>query len=482
MKDLPLISIIIVNHNGKKYLKNCFESILEQRYLKDKIEVLMVDNCSMDDSITFTIRNYPSVKVIKNDENNYCKANNLGIKKSKGDYIVFLNNDTVVDKDWLINLVKTASSNPRIGAVGSKILLKDGRINSTGHREQPNYYYSDEGFKEKDEGQYDTKEEVESICGCSVLYKKSCLEDVGGFDEDFIIYCEDVDMSIRCKKKGWKLFFAPKSVVTHEYNGSGNLDLQKKFVERNRLLLIAKHHPQMLPENLLVSDYYLKKENLFDIAPLIVNKIIKHHGVEIFLKLLPSLIDSFKKYEFMKKDYLIKEFDAERAEFKDSKARLRHEIHKRDKEACRKEKEKRIKDQEYKEEFKKLKDLILEKEKRHKEEIGQKELIHSKKIEELSKEKELIHSKEKEELSKEKEVLIKKIEEKHSQLFKQQEDYYKSVIHQLDEKYKLKKDELSRIYNSKTHQLITSNIWALANLFKKRKNKYDTKQNSKTDN
>jgi len=95
MKSEPTTSIVIVNYNGIKYLKNCFESLLKQNYPKNNIEILMVDNCSIDDSTEFTKKKYPSVKIIKNDENNYCKANNLGFKESKGKYIIFLNNDTI---------------------------------------------------------------------------------------------------------------------------------------------------------------------------------------------------------------------------------------------------------------------------------------------------------------------------------------------------------------------------------------------------
>ena len=425
MKRLPITSIIIVNYNGKKYLKDCFSSILKQTYPQDKIEIIMVDNNSTDDSIALVTKSYPSIKVIKNGDNNYCKANNLGFKKSKGELIIFLNNDTIVKKDWLINLTKVALTHPEAGAVGSKILLEDSRINSTGHREQPHYYYADEGFKENDMKQYDSKKEVESVCGCSVMYKKSCLEDIGGFDEDFIMYCEDVDMSIRCKKKGWKLFFAPQSVVIHKYNGSGNLELQEKFVERNRLLLIAKHYPKALPEELVTLQYYLKKENLFDIASLIIKKLVKHHGHDLFLEMFPSLMVAFKKYEFLKKDYLVKSFEAERAEFRDAKIRLRHNIN-----------------------------------------VKEKELEVSKRfIEKKEKEKEIL-IKEKEE---EKKELLKRMEETYLRLLKQQEAHYKETIRQLNEQYQLKKDELNRVYSSKTHQLVTSNIWALTNILKKRR-------------
>ena len=109
-----------------------------------------------------------------------------------------------MDKDWLIELVRTAQEDISIGAVGSKILFTDGSVQSVGHQEYSNFYWGDIGFRDKDGKKYNIKGEVASICGCSVLYRRKCLQDVGLLDEDFNMFVEDVDMSLRCRKKGWK--------------------------------------------------------------------------------------------------------------------------------------------------------------------------------------------------------------------------------------------------------------------------------------
>ena len=96
----PSVSVIVVNFNGKKYLKDCFKSLFNLSYPKEKLEVIMVDNGSEDGSIEYVKRYCPKVKILKNDINNYCRANNLGIKKSKGAYVALINMDTKVTKDW----------------------------------------------------------------------------------------------------------------------------------------------------------------------------------------------------------------------------------------------------------------------------------------------------------------------------------------------------------------------------------------------
>ncbi len=139
----------------------------------------MVDNCSKDDSVRYIEKHYPEVKIIKSDINNYCHSNNLAINKAKGKHVALINNDIKADKYWLKELVSVMESDRTIGAVGSKILFMDGRIQSVGHDEHPDFYWIDRGFWEKDKRQYDRIREVSSICACAVLYRKECLEDVG---------------------------------------------------------------------------------------------------------------------------------------------------------------------------------------------------------------------------------------------------------------------------------------------------------------
>jgi GT2 family glycosyltransferase len=183
---------------------------------------------------------FPNIKIIENNINNYSKAINLGIKNSRGQYIAVLNNDTVVEKNWLKALMEIIDQDEKIGVVQSKILFSDKQnINSAGVEETKDFHFRDIGFGEKDIGKYNEIREIYYFTGVSVLLKRKCVEAVGEFDEDFLMYMEDIDYSIRCRDLGWKIFYSPNSVVYHRCHGSASPELCEYFRSRNRLLLLA---------------------------------------------------------------------------------------------------------------------------------------------------------------------------------------------------------------------------------------------------
>ena len=313
-KKMPLASVIIVNYNGKAFLRDCFNSLYNLDYPKNKLEIIMVDNGSSDGSLDYVKKQFPTVKIIINNENNYAKANNLGIKAAQGRYIGLINNDIKVDKEWLVELVKTIEADDKIGAVGSKILFMDGTLQSVGHHEYPGFYWGDIGFREEDKRQYDSKQEVVSICGCSVLYRKECLGQVGYLDEDFNMFMEDVDMGIRCRKKGWKSVTCPGSIIYHKSHGTiGNEDNARHWQEVNRLLLIAKHWPEKLADALAGRGHFIIKNNIDsarDVSEVIAkvsNKILKEHGWDMLDKLSPGLFTSVRNIYNFEKDHLVQE-------------------------------------------------------------------------------------------------------------------------------------------------------------------------------
>ncbi len=297
----PKVSVIVVNFNGRKFLKDCFSSLMNLNYPKSKLEIIMVDNGSLDKSIEFVKENFPKVKILKNDINNYCRANNLGIKHAKSEYIAFLNNDTRVDRNWLLELIKAIEADKSIGVAGSKILFMDGSIESAGHQELPNFYWTDRGFSEKDTGQYNKLEEVKSLCGGAILYRKRILKDVNYFDEDFNMYLEDVDMSVRLRRMGWKLVYVPQSIAYHKHQGSAQADLPYFYTERNRLLLIAKHYPEKLSSALFGRGYFTAQKDIqaqaaiYNILVDIVLKLIKHHRTEVVKDVLFELFEELKR-------------------------------------------------------------------------------------------------------------------------------------------------------------------------------------------
>jgi hypothetical protein len=170
-----------------------------------------------------------------------------------------VNNDVMLDKNWLKELVKEITSNDKIGGVGGKILFFNGRIQSAGQIRLEHYKWTDIGFKEKDQGQYDKKKIVVSLSGAAVLYRKKCILDVGGFDEDFRMYCDEADLGLRARKKGWKLVYVPTAVAHHKFMATAGKKTADYYSERNRLLLIAKYEPALLFQA-------LPKSNFFELA------------------------------------------------------------------------------------------------------------------------------------------------------------------------------------------------------------------------
>ncbi|TAM35870.1 glycosyltransferase family 2 protein [bacterium] len=314
-EELPFVTIITVNYNGARYLKSCIEALRNLDYPENRVEIIMVDNCSVDESISFVKDNFPEVAILKNDVNNYARANNLGINNSKGEFIAFVNNDVRVDREWLSELVKTMRTDRRAGAAGGKLFFNDHKIQSTGHEEYPDYYWGDRGFKQKDTGQYDSGEEVSSLCGAAILFRKDCLKEVGLFDEDFIMYLEDVDMCMRCAKKKWKIMYVPRALAYHDFRGTSSPEMVMYFSERNRLLLLAKHYLDKLGDALYGKGYFsgydtVKQKNIFDLLPAVFSKIIEYNDKENILPALNSIFSGLKKISNLEKCLLLEQLES----------------------------------------------------------------------------------------------------------------------------------------------------------------------------
>jgi GT2 family glycosyltransferase len=287
------------------------ESLSSIDYPKRCLEIILVDNCSTDGSVDLIKDKFSNVKIISNEVNNYCRANNLAIKKARGEFICLVNNDVKFDKNWLSELIKAMLNDKKAGAASSKILFEDGLIQSTGHYRFPNFYWADRGFREQDLGQYEKAEEIKSLSHCACIYRKKCLLDVGALDEDFNMFVEDVDMSIRAGKMGWRLYYVPTSRVYHKFHGTASEDKVAFLCERNRLLLVAKHFPKDLSPALFGKGYFTilnDKNELIKVLPDVFTKLLKEHSRERIIPLLPEIFESFEQILGKEKDHLIKEY------------------------------------------------------------------------------------------------------------------------------------------------------------------------------
>lgn len=246
--ELPEVAVLIVNFNGYAMLKDCLESLEKQTYPREKTRVLVVDNDSQDGSPRRLAEEFPWVHVVEAGKNlGFAGGNNLGIEKTHEPFVALLNNDTVVDPDWLRTLVLALQQAPGAGAATSKIMFKNipGVINNVGLNLYADGSGGDRGFQEPDRGQYEESVEVFGACGASVLLRRAMLEEIGLFDERFFMYYEDLDLSWRARQRGWAITYVPTSLVHHIHCGT-SVQWSPFFVfhaERNRVLANLKSAP-----------------------------------------------------------------------------------------------------------------------------------------------------------------------------------------------------------------------------------------------
>lgn len=272
-----LISIIILNYNGSGFLQDCLKSVFSSNY--PNFEVILVDNASTDNSLRDAydeFSKYKNLKFIKNDKNYlFTGGNNIGIREAKGDYIIILNNDTVVEHDWL-NLIPEkmeskdiAAAQPKIYAYDSNPLTLDyigGTINKCG-------YAIGIGMGEADRGQYDSLRDIFYTGGAAMIIKKKVLKEVGLFDEKFGMHWEDTDLCWRIRLAGYKIITIPESVIYHKGSKTMSKFAEKAniawYIRKNRMAGLIKNYSALnlflyLPA-LLISYFLLfLKETILD--------------------------------------------------------------------------------------------------------------------------------------------------------------------------------------------------------------------------
>jgi len=242
--EYPVVSVVIVNYNGRGFLEDCLQSLYAQTY--QNLEILLVDNGSSDGSVDYLKSCHPDVIIIENTSNlGFAGGVNSGILQSRGSFILTLNNDTWADCHWIEQLVAEITTDDRIGMCATKMLFPDKRINSTGICISRSGAAWDRGIFEEDTGQYNTREEILGPCAGAALYRKLMLDEIGLFDEDFFLYMEDVDLAVRGQLAGWKCIFVPGAVVYHYHGGTAGVmsDFAIYHQNRNILWVPVKNYP-----------------------------------------------------------------------------------------------------------------------------------------------------------------------------------------------------------------------------------------------
>lgn len=247
-----IASVVVLNYNGREYLKDCLNSVLNQEFDGEKYEIFLVDNASNDDSVKFTKKTFPSIKVIEFDRNyGFGGGNNRSVEYTCGKYIIFLNQDTIAHKKWLSELVKTAEDNPPAALCFSNIVSPG--CFEWGAMEMEKWIDHLYFFKLSKFGWFKsvtlpfTKKPLNTLLasGVSLLLRNEVIDELGYvFDPDFFYQNEDLDLSLRIASLGYDTMLVPTSIVYHKdfIKSSPGIATAKKFyiATRNRFIAYFK--------------------------------------------------------------------------------------------------------------------------------------------------------------------------------------------------------------------------------------------------
>ncbi|WP_420645724.1 glycosyltransferase family 2 protein [Candidatus Leptofilum sp.] len=288
------VSIIVVNWNGRHHLQLCLSTLLAQTY--PNFEIILVDNGSSDGSQTFVREHFPSVQLIELPENvGFAQGNNVGIRASNAAYIATVNNDTKVDPNWLTALVETAESNRNVGMCAAKLLFWDQPdvINSAG------ICLDRAGIAWDRLGGHPNSREphapipVFGASGGAALYRRTMLDQIGLFDEDFFAYLEDVDLAWRARLAGWDCLYVDTAVIYHHHSATAieGSPFKNKLLGRNKVWTIVKNYPWPL---LLL---YLPAILLYDLGSVAVALLARRDSSPLVgrLQAIPQLPTMWQK-------------------------------------------------------------------------------------------------------------------------------------------------------------------------------------------
>lgn len=277
-------ALIILHYKGEDDTKACLDSLRDSKMQNIDLSLIVVANNPSASLVSDMHTVYPEFTLIENKENvGFAEGNNIGIRKAlelQCEYIVLLNNDTLVSPDIISKLVTHANSQDSIGLISPKIYFAKGYEY---HRERykedergkviwygggkidwQNVYASHDGVDEVDIGQYDKIRDTDFATGCCMLIKKSVVEKIGFFDRKYFLYFEDVDYSIRAKKNGFRVLYFPKACLWHKNASSSDKpgsSIHMYYQTRNRLYFGYKYAPFKTKKSLFFDSLRLYRKN-----------------------------------------------------------------------------------------------------------------------------------------------------------------------------------------------------------------------------
>lgn len=262
------VTIVIPNYNGKHFMEPCLESLHKQTC--QDFEVVIVDNASTDDSLTYLKTNYPDLPVIALDQNyGFSKAVNVGIEYAKTPYVILLNNDTTVHPNYVQEMLVAIEKSPRIFSVSSKMIqmYHPELIDSAGD------LYTLMGWgicrgAGRPISNYNSNDKIFSACAGAAIYRRSVFDEIGHFDEAHFAYLEDIDIGYRAKIYGYKNTYCASALVYHVGSGTSgakNSTFKVRLSARNSIYLNYKNMPvvQLLINSIPLALGYLARYIVF---------------------------------------------------------------------------------------------------------------------------------------------------------------------------------------------------------------------------
>ncbi len=247
-KEYPLIYAVVLNWNGFVDTKKCVESLFEVTY--PNLKVVVVDNCSYDDSPNLIRSSFPQLDFVQSKINGgYASGMNLGARYVLGknaDYILLLNNDTIFEHDFIVEMLKVFKSDSGIGIISPKVLYLDNpeEIYCAGGKYRRWACVGKNRFQHKDKSEYGiNSEEISFAEGCCLMIKRDVFEKIGFISEEYFMYFEDLDFSARAGEK-FKIWYEPKAVIYHKAGAGKSIGdytpLYSFYFTRNRLLFYRR--------------------------------------------------------------------------------------------------------------------------------------------------------------------------------------------------------------------------------------------------
>jgi GT2 family glycosyltransferase len=238
-----VLSIIIVSYNTKDFLRSCLLSLQEQTI---STQIIVVDNASSDESCAMVKKEFPEVLLIENKQNSgFSKANNIGVKRATGQYVLFLNPDTIVPKGVLATMVSHMENNAKVGAATCKVALINGELDDACHRGFPTPWNSFCHFFKLSHlfphsplftgyslswMDMEKPHEIDACAGAFMLVHREAGEAVSWWDEDYFWYGEDIDFCYRLKEVGWKIYYYPDVSIEHYTGVAGGIKNVSKHI------------------------------------------------------------------------------------------------------------------------------------------------------------------------------------------------------------------------------------------------------------